>query len=189
MHTACEGASLCGGFVLFWLLSFYLLYGSKHLTRHIHFQKRKEKGWEQLCLNLYIQISCDIHSGRWNPEWEEADRSSQGAEENMWTHTQAFCLLVWGAAHLLIRQQWLMPLGSSDGADSSPLSTQDTAQAAAWYTFPPDTTMSCTWTSSKMVACSWLVSVVRCFWSSNFVLDEFIPIGKREGDNRSMGDV
>ena len=37
----------------------------------------------------------------------------------------------------------------------------------------------CTWTSSKIVACSWLVNVVRCFWSSSLVLEEFIPIKKK----------
>lgn len=60
-------------------------------------------------------------------------------------------------------------------ADSSP------HQQAAWCTVLLNTTECCTWTSSKMVACSWLVSVVRCFWSSNLVLDEFIPVGKRKG--------
>lgn len=61
-------------------------------------------------------------------------------------------------------------------------------QQAAWCTVLLDTTECCTWTSSKMVACSWLVSVVRCFWSSNLVLDEFIPVGKRKGQ-RIYGEV
>ena len=36
------------------------------------------------------------------------------------------------------------------------------------------------WTSSQIVACSWLVNVVRCFWSSSLVLEEFIPIKKKK---------
>lgn len=62
--------------------------------------------------------------------------------------------------------------------------TQDTGCSTSrlWCAFPTDTIMHSTWTSSKIVACSWLVSVVRCFWSSNLVLDEFIPVGKREKD-------
>lgn len=53
--------------------------------------------------------------------------------------------------------------------------------------FPATCYSVCTWTSSNIVACSWLVRVVRCFWSSNLVLDEFIPVEKREKDKGLWG--
>lgn len=62
-------------------------------------------------------------------------------------------------------------------------------QQAAWCAFLLRAIVYCTWTSSNIIACSWLVSVVRCFWSSNLVLDEFIPVEKREKDKRSTGEV
>lgn len=60
--------------------------------------------------------------------------------------------------------------------------TQDTgcSRSRLWCAFPTDTIVHSTWTSSKIVACSWLVSVVRCFWSSSLVLDEFIPVGREK---------
>lgn len=60
--------------------------------------------------------------------------------------------------------------------------TQDTgcSRSRLWCAFPTDTIVHSTWTSSKIVACSWLVSVVRCFWSSSLVLDEFMPVGREK---------
>lgn len=89
------------------------------------------------------------------------------------------CLLGWGSSHFIILQHWLMSLW---GMTVTTPHTQNTgcSRSRLWCAFPTDTIVHSTWTSSKIVACSWLVSVVRCFWSSSLVLDEFIPVGREK---------
>lgn len=62
---------------VWWLcsaLSFNLLYGSKHITRHTYFQKKKTPMLEeQLCLNPYINVLW-LPQWEWNSTWEEVHR-------------------------------------------------------------------------------------------------------------------
>lgn len=127
------------------------------------------------CAQTDVQMSCDFVGRDW--------QRFPGAKESLWP---SFCLLACRSTHFATGH-WLVPLGSGDARWV--LTTHRTLHKhVAWCAFLLHATMDCTWTSSNIVACSWLVSVVKCFWSSNLVLEEFIPVEKREKDKGSMGE-